>query len=314
MYRLLPILFAFACLVHGTPLLAAPPSIAVVYPDVREPYREVFLEIVRGMEAELGQPVALYPLNDTENGAGTLTARMKGDGITVVIALGQAGYVAAKTLSAELPVVVGAVLLPPGPDSQGLSGISLIPDPDILLARLKDLVPKAKEVTVIYDPRRESGEITRAREVAEGRGVTLHALPAADLRLSAETYRQVMGEITNDSAAIWLPRNNVVTDEQALLPLVLREAWDKSFVVFSSNVGHVKKGALFALYPDNFGLGRSLALLAKSRGQEVANRGGTIEPLRDLLLAVNLRTADHLGLHFATELARSFGVTFPRRP
>lgn len=313
MSRLLVFIFTLSGMLLYGPAQAETLSLAVVYPDIREPYRGVFQEIVRGMEEELGHAVTLYPLNDQQNAA-TVIARSKADGIDMVVTLGRVGYAVAKPLSLVLPVVVGAVLLPPGPNSAGLSGISLTPDPEILFARLRELVPKTKGVSVIYDPHRESGEIVRARSVAAEIGMTMHALPASDLRLSAIMYQKVVRQIKDDSVAIWLPRNNAALDEQALLPMVLREAWDRRFVVFSSNLDHVRKGALFALYPNNFGMGRSLAVMARNRVLGLSAPSATIEPLRDLLLAVNIRTAEHLGLHFSHEVARTFGVTFPQRP
>ncbi len=313
-YWLLPLLLSLGCMLSCSTAYAKTMTFAVVYPEVREPYLTVFLDIIRGMEEELGQPVTHYRLGDRQDATGDLIARMKNDRIDVVITLGQAGYEAAKSLASVLPVVVGAVLLPPGHDSQGLSGISMIPDPEILFVRLRDLVPNAKEVTVIYDPDRKTGEIALARDAAQARGLTLHALQARDLRRSAVLYHKVLQEIEDGSVAIWLLQYNATMDEQALLPLVLREAWNKRFVVFSSSLDHVRKGALFSLYPDNVGLGRSLAAMARSRSRGMVSRSATIEPLRDLLIAVNLRTAEHLGLNFPNSVIRKFGMIFPPRP
>jgi putative ABC transport system substrate-binding protein len=99
-------------------------------------------------------------------------------------------------------------------------------------------------------------------------------------------------------------------DEQSLLPEVLRETWEKNFVVFSSNLDHVRKGALFSLYPDNFGMGRSLAILALKQ-IEPGSKLESVNLLRDLLVAVNLRTAEHLGLRFSSQTRREFAMVFP---
>lgn len=312
--RLLPFLVALLGLLAYGEAYAQTPLIAVVYPDVREPFQSVFLEIVRGMEEELGQAAPHYRLSDQQDSTDTLIAQLKKDGVDAVVTLGRAGYAAATSISEVMPVVVGAVLLPPGQEGHGFAGISLTPDAEILFTRLKELAPNAREVTVIYDPERNAGEIARARDAAQACGLTLHALPAVDSRQSAEIYRKVLQDSKDGSVAIWLPMDNAVMDEQALLPLVLRKAWDKSFVVFSSNLNHVKKGALFSLYPDNLGLGRSLALMARNRAQGLPTPSAAIESLRDVLIAVNLRTAEHLGLRFTNDVSRKFGVTFPSRP
>jgi putative ABC transport system substrate-binding protein len=289
---------------------ASSPSVAVVYPNVREPYRDVFMEIIRGIETGLGQSVKHYVL-DGDDDSSALLERVHDDHVDVVISLGRAGLSATKELAGVFPVVVGAVLISPGQETKGQTGISLTPDPEVFFARLKSIVPNAKEVTVIFDPRQKAWEIERARKVAGAYGLSLNAFPAEDLRLSAELYRKVLAQIKDGSIAIWLPQDNAVMDEQALLPVVLQEAWERNFVVFSGNLDHVRKGALFSLYPDNFGMGRSLAALALDKVKNGVTSTASINPLRDLLLAVNLRTAEHLGLRFASRERQQFDLVFP---
>jgi putative ABC transport system substrate-binding protein len=290
---------------------ASAPSVAVIYPDVREPYKDVFIEIIRGIEAGLDQSVKHYVLSGNEDTPAALLERVRNDHVDVVISLGRAGLSATKQLAEVFPVVVGAVLIAPGQETKGQTGITLTPDPEVFFERLKSIVPNAKEVTVIFDPRQKAWEIERARKAANTNELTLNAFPTQDLRLSAELYRKVLAQIKDGSIAIWLPQDNAAMDEQTLLPMILQEAWDKSFVVFSGNLDHVRKGALFSLYPDNFGMGRSLAALALDRLKNGASSTSAINPLRDLLLAVNLRTAEHLGLHFASHDRQQFNLVFP---
>lgn len=289
----------------------AAPSVAVIYPDVREPYKDVFMEIIRGIEAGLGQSVKHYVLDGDDDTSAALLERVHDDHVDVVISLGRAGLSATKQLAEVFPVVIGAVLISPGQETKGQTGITLTPDPEVFFERLKSIVPSAKEVTVIFDPRQKAWEIERARTAAKTQGLTLNAFPTEDLRLSAELYRKVLAQIKDGSIAIWLPQDNAAMDEQALLPVVLQEAWEKNFVVFSGNLDHVRKGALFSLYPDNFGMGRSLAALALDRLKNGALSTSAINPLRDLLLAVNLRTAEHLGLRFASRDRQQFDLVFP---
>jgi len=100
-----------------------------------------------------------------------------------------------------------------------------------------------------------------------------------------------------------------VFDTQAILPLLLEKAWDRRFAVFSADPGQVSKGALFALYPDNAGMGRRLAELAlDTQGH---GRQAGVELLRDVMTAVNTRTARRLGLRFSGSQRREFDLVFP---
>ncbi len=309
-FRIFTRLLIVLSFVYPAHVWAETPSVGVIYPEVREPYRAVFMEIIRGIEAGLNQSVKHYVLNGEDSSAALLD-HVREDHVDVVISLGRAGLSATKQFAEDFPVVIGAVMISPNQEVKGQTGITLAPDPDVLFARLKDIVPDAKEVSVVYDPRQKAWEIDRAIKVAKSYALTLNAFPSEDLHLSAELYRKLLGQIKDGSVAIWLPLDNPAMDEQTLLPVVLQEAWEKNFVVFSGNLDHVRKGALFSLYPDNFGMGRSLATLALERLKKGASTTSTINPLRDLLLAVNLRTAEHLGLRFASHDREQFDLVFP---
>ncbi|WP_246598902.1 ABC transporter substrate binding protein [Methylogaea oryzae] len=284
------------------------PSVAVLYPELREPFRGVFLEIVEGIEAGLRSPVKSYALTNDDS---ALKSQLAQERVEVAITLGRSGLLAARKLADTLPVVVGATFVSPDAENRGLAGITLAPAPDALFDRLRRLAPEIKRVSVVYDPKSKTWEIEQARKAARERGLTLNALPAEDLRSSAALYRTVLDETRGGGGALWLLQDDAAMDERALLPLILTEAWDNNLVVFSSNPDHVRKGALFSLYPDNAGMGRSLAAMARKRLQGGVSGDTDIEPLKDLLFAVNLRTAEHLGLRFDSQDRRQFDLVFP---
>jgi putative tryptophan/tyrosine transport system substrate-binding protein len=93
---------------------------------------------------------------------------------------------------------------------------------------------------------------------------------------------------------------------------VLQEAWTRGLAVFSSSVAHVKRGALFSLYPNNVELGRSLAGAALGQLSGNGAQGRGVMPLKDVLMAVNVRTASHLGLGVA-QRQLSFDMVFPEQ-
>jgi putative ABC transport system substrate-binding protein len=94
------------------------------------------------------------------------------------------------------------------------------------------------------------------------------------------------------------------------LPLVLEAAWSRNLAVFSSSVTHVRRGALFSLYPNNTALGRQLAASALNYPKNSNAPGAATVPLKDALLAVNVRTASHLGLQL-TPPRQGFDMVFP---
>ena len=285
-------------------------AIAVVYPDIGEPYRSVFTKIIEGIEQTTRAKVQPYAVGSNLDPVG-LAAQLKASGVKVAIALGRQGLKAVSALDRDIPVVVGGVLLLPDAEHRALSGISLTPDPALLFARLKSLQPTVRRVLVVYDPQHNEWLIRLAREAARAQGLELVAHEARDLAGAIRLYEAMFASVDARRDALWLPQDPTTVDEAAVLPLVLRESWNRNVPVFSSSYLHVKKGALFVLYPNNVELGRTLAMSALRILSGDARKG--MVPLREVYTAVNLRTASHIGLNISHQLQRSFDSVFPER-
>ncbi len=273
--------------------------ITVLYPDIGEPYRSAFATIVQGIdERSRGRTVRLaIPTDNTGVSAALDDLRQRHP--RVVIALGRSGLKVAAGLDRQVPVIVGGVLSVPEADAQSFLIQSLAPDPALLFARLKAFVPQARRVVMVYDPRQNEWLVRLAREAARNQGLELWALEAEDLKSALRRYQELMGAINPKRDVLWLPQDSSTVDDSTVLPWLLRESWDQGLVVFSSNVTHVRRGALFSLYPDNLELGRYLGssaqtLLSSNAALPAPARG--LQALRQVLTAVNTRTAEHLGL------------------
>lgn len=280
--------------------------IGVLYPEIREPYRGIFANIVAGVRNSGVGSVEEFVLPEHTE-VRSIDAWLESEAIDVLIALGRRGLVAAREQSSRVPVVAGAVLVGPGPETRGFKGLSLSPDPTRLLETLRSLAPRVRRVSVVFNPDTNQWLIDRAREAAVELRLEFKSYPAADLRTAADSYRRIIEAADLGQDAIWLPQDPATVDERAILPLILKESWNQNLVVMSSNPSHVPRGVLFSLYPDNRAMGRTLAKLAVE-----SNDGAySVEPLRDLKVAVNLRTAEHLGLHISQARRRAFDLVFP---
>ena len=286
-----------------------PRSLAVIYPDIGEPYRSIFAKMIEGIEESTRSTVRSYPIAPGAD-SGDLNAQLRRNGTKAVIALGRQGLKTASSLDRDMPVIVGGVLTVPESENRSLASISLTPDPALLFARLKSLLGSVRRVTVIYDPRYNDWLIKLAREAAKAQGLELVAYEARDLATAARLYESAFASSDGRRDAIWLPQDATTVDEATILPLVLNESWNRSVPVFSSSFLHVKKGVLFALYPDNLNLGHTLAATAQAVLSGDFHKRGML-PLRDVYTAVNIRTASHLGLNIGYQQQRSFDFIFP---
>ena len=269
--------------------------LAVIYPDIGEPFRGVFAQILDGIQGQAGRAVAQFALNPATP-LPELAAELRRREVRVVIALGRSGLQASASLDRGMTVIAGCVLAVPESVAQEYTVHSLTPDPRLLFGQLGRLLPSARRVFVVHDPRQNAWLIRLARQAAKARSLELSVQEADDLPRATRAYQDILARAEPRSDVLWLPQDTTTVEESTLLPMILQEAWRRGFAVISSNVAHVKRGALFALYPDNPALGRSLATSALAALHAGPQAGRGLQPLRDVLLAVNLRTAQHLGL------------------
>ena len=302
------ILLFFAGLDWTIPAWAAKDTIAVIYPDIGAPYRSIFEEIINGIEDKAGAQVSVYAVNpDTDVAA--LKSSLLRQNTKVVIALGQQGMKTAMGWNKDFIVEVGGVLTVPESEARTEPVISLTPDPALLFARMKAIMPAVKRVYVVYDPGISDWLIKLAKVSAHDQGLELVAYQAQNLRSAVKFYQQIFSEADGNSDVLWLPQDSTTVEDSSILPLVLQESWNQSIPVFSSNFSYVRRGILFSLYPDNVAMGKSLARLAQDILLSGANDKRGMTPLRDVKSAVNLRTAKHLGLK-SSSLQR-FDTIFP---
>lgn len=285
-----------------------PGNIAVLYPDLGEPYRGIFAKIIEGIEAQAGVRVASYAVGGSMT-AQDIVIKMKQQDIKVVIALGRQGMKAAVGMEREFGVVAGGVVSAPEGDGRKFPVVSLAPDPGMLFERLKHFMPDARRIIVVYDPKNNAWLMRLARDAARKHGLELQAVEAADLKSAVRIYQELLLSADPKKDALWLPQDSTTVEEASVLPLVLEGAWSRNLVVFSSSMAHVKRGALFSLYPNNLALGRQLANSALNYSASSPPISSVV-PMKEALLAVNVRTASHLGLQLSPS-QQSFDLVFP---
>lgn len=281
-------------------------SIAVLYPNVEAPFRSAFTSIIQGIEERTRLRVRSYPV-DPKVDTAELNSTLRHNNTRVVIALGRQGLNATAGLDREITVLAGGVLLLS--DAENVAGISLTPDPALLFSRLRALLPDLRRVIVVYDPQKSDWLIRLARDAARAQGLELQAHVANELGKAAQLYPQLFASADNRRDAVWLPHDSTTVEESIILPMVLRESWNSGVPLFSSNVLHVKKGALFAMGPNNVELGRALASSAMGVINGDGKRRG-LTPLRDLQTAINVRTANHMGLNLSSQ--HRFDYVYPQ--
>jgi len=227
-------------------------KVTVVYPDVKAPYDVIFKQITHGIETKFKGDVVHLKLPKTFD-AITVAQEIHTD---KVIALGRRGMRIAKQIYQDKPVVVGALPIKPN----GISGVSLMADPDVLFNSLHELAPEITTVTVIYSSA-SAWIINDAQKKAQEKGLKLIHIAVDDISSAVKAYNDIFQRKDLNKIAIWLPLDPITANEKVVVPTILEKAWANKMVVFSSKPTHAKRGALFAALPNNELLGQQLATL-----------------------------------------------------
>ncbi|MBF0622559.1 MAG: ABC transporter substrate-binding protein [Magnetococcales bacterium] len=282
---------------------ANPYQLAVFYPEVQGRYGEVYRAILQGVQNRPDTTIHTRQLTKNETPE-ALRNWLEQTGSHAVVALGLRSYMATKDLGLKLPVVIGALVLSPN----GISGISLSGAPEEFLQQLNHLTPKVKRVFVVYSKINSGWLVESARQTAKKYDMEIHGLEAKDSRHALTQYKSVLQQVSGETDAVWIPLDSMIPDK-TVLPLLLESAWSKRFVIFSNNPSHVRKGALFSLYPDHKAMGRQLADMTISK--IVNDDGPLVVPSEHGKVALNQRTAHHLGLNYSSNAMRQFDLVYP---
>ena len=281
-------------------------SIGLLYPDVRDPYLKVFLNIADGARKQLGIPLHHQVFSRDASPEDTQRWLAAND-ISAAILLGS-GNVGMLGADPNFPYVVGAISAQ-APDTY--SSISLNPAPDLLFKGLLRLKPGINTIHVVYDTERNSWEIEQAKAIAADMQLQLVVYPANNLRDAAKIFRDAQQDMDGNREALWLPLGGPARDK-SILQSILETAWIKEQVVISSNLADVKRGVLFSLYPDNTGMGQELAKLLQSLQANPQMQPNTYF-VRSLFSAINRRTAEHLEIHLGNQELNNYDFVYPPR-
>ncbi|MGH1460539.1 MAG: ABC transporter substrate binding protein [Neptuniibacter sp.] len=283
---------------------SAAATLAIVYPEVPAPYKQVFEQIIEGIEARHAGPLVKYPIASPVD-PDKLLGQMSNDQVDMVVTLGRRGLSYNKALKGQYPLVTGALPIKPN----GISGVSLIANPNNLFRQLLVLSPKTRKVHAVYT-QKSQWLIDKAQKAAQANGLELISYKASDIREAVKHYQNIFKNADPVEDSIWLPLDSIAANEKVILPLLVRESWDNNLVVFSSKPGHVKRGLLFTLFPDSTEDGVRLADMLNTIYHEGKNPG--VELSNSAKVGVNMRTASHLGLEYSPLMKKSFYQTFPQ--
>ena len=283
-------------------------KVGIIIPQLRAPFNEIFEAVADGVDNKLGRPAARIVLQK-DYAPGEINNWLRKENISSVITLGSRGKKATMYIPNNTPVVLGGLLSAPS-STNIYPGLALTADPGTMFGLLRKLDESRNKIIVVYNPLKYQWLIDHAkRQTAENR-VQLVGYEATTLKQAAIIYDEILSQPNLGDTALWLLQDRTVIDSKVVLPFILEKSWKKNMVVFSSALGHVNKGVLFAMYPDNNLHGEQLVELLLELQSDIAPKN-KILPSKGLQKAINSRTAEHLGINLSKSELRDYDVIFP---
>ncbi len=285
----------FFCLILCAASLLVPPSIvfsaevAVIKSQDVLPYDQA----IQGFRSITRAEVIEYNMKgDVEEGL-KIVEQIRRRKPAAVLAVGSKAAVLAKENLSGIPIVYCAVIDPEryGLQAGNVTGIALEIPVNSQLRAFKAVVPALKRIGVVYDPTKTSGLIRQAREEAHRLGLELVPVEVSTAKDLPGAIRSLLPNIQG----LWMvPDSTVITADSFQFILLATLERHIPFMAFSTNF--VKAGALLALSPDYFAIGKQSSLLVdKAIKSGASDHGKVIYPESGRLI-INLKTADILGL------------------
>lgn len=282
----------------------SPRRYALLYPALEGPEGELFRIIREGIATGIHRSDGLLLDHALARNATleTVAAILAADHPDVLITLGRGPTMLAQGVQPAIPWLTGAAELPvPLPP---VGGISLIVNPDKVLATLHEIAPRIARFSLVIEPQRFGWLRPYLERSARARALHVLLYEASSVAEAASHYLNILryGNPVTDS--LWLlEQNQFVTADT--LPRIVEDAWAREFLVFSSVLQHVSEGSLFALYLNANTLGPRLAELAIASRAQARPIAFDDAPLR----AINVRTARHLSNIVDAAVIKSFDLT-----
>ena len=205
----------------------------------------------------------------------------------------------------DVPIIY---LMVPNPqslvqDSDNVTGISMNIQPERQLSVLRQVLPHAKKIAILYDPDKSGAFVRKAQSSAATAGMEL--LPKV-VHTSQDAAAALDGLKTKIDALWLLPDTTVVNP--GTIDLLLLTALEKRIPVFTFSGKSAEKGALFSLEID--------AQEAGKQAGEMANRvlaGTGIQTIgkadaRGGILTINPAVAKRLGISLSSDALKQANV------
>jgi putative ABC transport system substrate-binding protein len=225
----------------------------------------------------------------------------------MVFAVGLKAAMAAKLEIFDTPVIFCMVL---NPESHGLptsnmTGIAVRTSPATQLSAIRSILPDQRRIGVLYDEMQSGDFVRNAHRLAKQDGFELVPMAVRSQEDLAPAIRILLPKID----ALWLLQDQTVISESSI-PFLLESTINAKIAIFTFSSTLVQQGALGALVVDPWAVGQQAARMVRTQLHDPRKPAGALHDPEHPQLALNLNTAEYLGLRLAPDVVRVAGHIF----
>ncbi len=298
-------------------LTAAVLLVALVYSNTCNAYNIVsvkcsdiapYNKALDGFKRSSQSKITEYTISEDRNENKTLIKRIKESSPDLILAIGLDSILNIESKFPNTPIVYCMIMNPENysfSNRSNIYGVKLkVPIKD-QIETLRLVMPDMKRLGVLYNPENTEKIIKESRKIFNQFDIDLESTIARSEKSVPYAFRKIINKID----ALWLiPDETVVTNHS--FKFFVLSAFANNLPLIAHSEKLVQAGALVALCPDYFDIGRQAAVMANEilSGVKVFLMQTANPESRNLI--INLNTASRIGFHIPIEIVNSANKVF----
>ena len=223
----------------------------------------------------------------------------------LILAIGMNALTTIKDIE-DIPIIYMMVLNPQAITfgEKNISGISMTLSPEKQLATLREVLPAAKRVGMLYNPDRNGNFLKRAVKAATNTGITL----VTEKIQSPKEVPSALQNMWNKMDVFWMIPDITVYSPETI-EFVLLFLLENHMPIVSFSEKYVELGALISIGIDPFDIGNQAGEMAKTIFSNNRKNNNTQRiDARKAVVLINLKIAKKLGITFDEKVLKKAKV------
>jgi putative ABC transport system substrate-binding protein len=286
----------------GSSAQERPLTIAIIQPYNISAYHEAVEGFIEQLRRQLKQDFQTVVYESPDGLYAAMQQRKlitDGSGVDLILTVGTQATAEVSERVTDTPIVFTMVLNSEqiAQHAPNMVGASLNIPVELQFGMIKEVLPTAKNVGVIYDPQRNRRFVEDSARIASQLGFRLKQFPVT----SQKDIPEALERVSKEADVLWGIVDDTVYTSRTTVSII-QTTWKKHIPFIGTSEPYVKAGALWALVFESKDIGRQSATLATQilSGASVATLQETIP--RKIGWIVNLRTAKLIGVEFPRKI------------